>query len=210
MNSLAPRTRGFTLLEVLLALAILAVIVTSIYQSFSTAGRSVQQAEEVRDGTDEARTFLARLTNDLANAFVAPGMSETFFYGTKSEDEETKKRYDGVFLTTLTNWRRPGTKEMELWGVGYYFQERPEDNKRVLYRREKRELSKDIPPLEGGVEYELTDKVDGLRLRYSGDGSAWVDEWDTKRMSKPPRAVEIVLTIADGRVYTTKVDIRRQ
>jgi general secretion pathway protein J len=199
--------RGFTLLEVLLALAILAVIVTSIYQSFSTASRGVHQAEKVRDGTDEARTLLARMTTDLANAYVNPAMTETFFKGTKSEDEETKQRYDGVYLTTLTNWRRPGTQELALWEVGYYFQERPEEKKRILIRKEKRELSKDVPPLEGGTEYELTDDVAGMQLRYSNDGKTWVDEWQQRL---PPKVVEIVLTLADGRVYATQTDIRNQ
>lgn len=201
-------SRGFTLIEVLLALAILAVIVTVVYQSFSSAGQSVQQAEEVRDGTDVARMLISRLSVDLANVYVNRSMPETFFYGRKAEDENTKERTDGVFLTTLTNWRRPGTKEMDLWEVGYYFQERPEDKKRLLIRKEKRELSKDIPRMEGGDEYEISDQVKGMRIRYSSDGVNWKDDWDTAGQSSLPKTVEIVLILADGRVYETEVDIR--
>ncbi len=202
------RSSGFTLIEVLLALMILAVVVTGIYQSFSTAGQNVQQAEKVRDGTDTARTLLSRLTADLNNAYVNGMMSGTFFYGKKVEDEDTKKRYDEVSLTTLTNWRRPNTAETELWELGYYFQDRPEEKKRVLMRREKRELSRDVPPLEGGVEYELTDQVQGMQIRYSNDGTNWKDEWPMGQLL--PKAVEIVLTLADGRVYETQVDVRYQ
>ena len=207
-----PHSNGFTLIEVLLALAILALVITGIYQSFSNAGQNIQQAEEVRDGTDTARTLLSRLTTDLANAYVNGTnvygtVPETFFYGKKVEEEETKRRLDGVFLTTLTNWRRPDTAETELWEVGYYFQERPEDKKQVLYRREKRELSKDVPPLEGGVEYELTDQLLGMQIRYSNDAVNWRDDWPKGQLL--PKAVEIVLTLADGRVYETQVDIRK-
>ncbi len=200
-------SEGFTLLEVLLAMAILAVILTVIYQSFSNAGQGIQQAEDVRDSTDTARTLLSRLTTDIVNAYVNPGMSETFFYGRKAEDEDTKERTDGIFLTTLSNWRRPDTAETELWEVGYYFQDRTEEKKRVLVRREKRELSKDVPPLEGGVEYELTDALKGMQIRYSNDGANWKDEWDSKA-NGIPKAVEIVLHLVDGRVYETQVNIR--
>jgi len=199
------QSRGFTLLEVLLALTILAVIMTSIYSSFATAGRNRERAEEVRDGTDQVRTLIARLTNDIANAYLG-GMSETFFYGKKFETEEEKQRFDSIYLTTLTNWRKPDSKEMELWEVGYFFQEMPDGTGRVLMRKEKREFSKDVPRREGGVDYELTDAVQGLQLRYY-NGVTWADEWTQGGL---PKAVDIVLTLADGRVYATKVNIGYQ
>ena len=52
----AFRSNGFTLLEVLIATAIMSVIVTVIYMSFFTTGRNVEQAEEIRD----TRTWPAR------------------------------------------------------------------------------------------------------------------------------------------------------
>ncbi len=211
------RTSGFTLLEVLLAMAILAVIITVIYTSFSTAERNIKQAEESRDDTDVARTLISRLSDDIANAYVSPSMNQqgatlTIFYGKKEEvgDGEDKVRHDDIYLTTLTNWRRPDTQEMDLWEVGYYFKEKPEGQGYALYRREKRILSKDTPALEGGDEYEITDRVVNLQFRYTSDGKNWVDEWDSR--SKPvgfllPKAVEITLTLNSGSVYVTDVDI---
>jgi general secretion pathway protein J len=197
-------TGGFTLLEVLLALTILAVIASLIYGSFTTAGRNIAAAEEVRDGTDRARTLLARLTNDIANAYVNPGL-ETFLYGQKIERDEDKQRFDSIYLTTLTNWRRPDSREMDLWEVGYFFQEKSDGTGRVLMRKEKRDLSLDVPRREGGVDYAITDAVGGLRFRYTTDGSTWLDDW---KQGGLPRAVEVLLTLPDGKVYATQVDIR--
>jgi general secretion pathway protein J len=202
-----PHSRGFTLLEVLLAMAILTIVASAVYASFATAGRMVEQAGEVRDGTDLARTLLARITSDIANVYVNPGMTETFLLGRKVEDEEQRKRYDGIYLTTLTNWRKPESREMELWEVGYYFQDRPDGKGRVLFRKEKRELSKDAPPLEGTTDYELTDTVADLRFRYY-TGSTWSDEWDTRTQGRVPRAVEIILSLDGGRVYMTTTEIK--
>jgi len=97
---------------------------------------------------------------------------------------------------------------MELWEVGYFFKEKPDGQGYALFRREKRELSKDVPFLEGGVEYEITDRVESLQLTYSDQGSTWTDNgWDSQSMGRLPKMVEIALALDTGRVYTTRVEI---
>lgn len=202
------RTKGFTLLEVLLAMSILAVILTVIYSSFSTAGRSVESAEAVRDEADLARTLIAKLSQDIENAYCVPVTNGfVVFYGKKDEVEiaGVKRRHDSLALTTLTNWRRPDSKETELLEADYYFKEKADGKGYSLMRREKRELSKDFPPLEGGVEYEITDQVDALQLRYSNNGSSWTDESGSKSSCAPPKMVEITLVLLSGKQYSTEV-----
>jgi prepilin-type N-terminal cleavage/methylation domain-containing protein len=213
----SSQSAGFTLLEVLLAMAILSVILTVVYASFSTAGRNIEQAETIRDETDIARTLIARLSIDIANAYlisnvVAPPVP-TRFYGKKEEMEgvigtgDRKIRHDSINFTTLTNWRKHNSKETELWEVGYFFRERPDGKGYVLFRREKRELSRDVPVLEGGVEYEITDRVESLQITYSANGSTWTDDgWDSQSRGLP-KTVEVVLALDTGKVYATRVDV---
>jgi type II secretion system protein J len=204
------QSKGFTLLEVLIAIAIMAAIVTVIYSTFFTASHNVQQAEEIRDTTDLVRTLVSKLSSDIANAYVNTGMNApnatlTIFLGKKVEPPAgvQKTRYDELYLTTLTNWRRPGSKETDLWEVGYYFKEKTEGKGRIMMRREKRELNRDIPALEGGVEYELTDRVESLQFRYR-KGSTWSDEW---KVTDLPNVVEITLLLDDGSVYIADVPV---
>jgi hypothetical protein len=185
----------------------MSALVTVIYMSFSTAGRNVEEAEKRRDATDLARTLVAKLSGDIANAYYNPLMPETVFFGKSSGTAEDELRFDELSLTTLTNWRRPETKEMDIWEVGYRFEVRPETGDRVMVRREKRELGKESPPLEGGTDYVVTDRVAGLRLRYY-DGSTWVNEWDGKARGLP-KAVEILLALDDGPIYITNVEVRQ-
>jgi len=217
----ASHSMGFTLLEVLLAMAILSVIMTVIYASFSTAGRNIEQAETIRDESDLARTLIARLSDDIANAYVNPFMNTpttvTIFYGKKEEAEfgtgpgNEKVRHDSISLTTLTNWRKPDSKEMELWEVGYFFKEQPDGKGYALFRREKRELSKDTPALEGGDEYEITDRVESIKFTYLNNSLTWTDNgWDSRSSTfgqKMPKAVEIAIALDTGNVYTTRVDV---
>ncbi len=211
MSERSKGGKGFTLLEVLIAVAIMAGIVSVIYATFFTAGNNVKQAEAARDTTDLVRTLMSKLSSDIANAYVNPGMGApnaplTVFYGKKVQPTVgiQKSRYDEIYLTTLTNFRTPGTTQTDLQEVGYYFKEKPDGNGSILMRREKRLLSKDAPVLEGGVEYGLTDRVEGLQFRYN-NGSTWSDDWNSK--TALPKIVEITLLLDDGSIYVTEVDV---
>ncbi|HEY6011251.1 MAG TPA: type II secretion system protein GspJ [Nitrospirota bacterium] len=199
---------GFTLLEVLIAVAIMSGIVTVIYASFFTSSMNIEKAEEKRDAADLARTLIARLSSDITNACYQQDMKETFFYGKSSGTASDEPRRDSIALTAYTNWRTPNSKETDLWEVGYRFEEQPEKNGTLLIRKEKRELSTDSPPLEGGRDYELTDRVKSLKLRYF-NGTTWSDDWDNRsqRSAQLPKAVEITLLLDDGSVYSTQVEV---
>jgi type II secretion system protein J len=199
---------GFTLLEVLIAVTIMAGIVTVIYTSFSTASRNVAQAEARRDQMDLARTLMSKISNDITNAYYNPLMPATIFYGKKSTTAQDDQRYDSISLTTLTNWRKPGSKESDLWEVGYRFDEQPDKSTRVMVRSEKRELSSDQPPLEGGTDYIITDRIKGFRLRYF-NGLTWSDEWDSRTLQMLPKSVEIALEFTDGSSFITQVEVGR-
>lgn len=191
-------------------MAILAIVVSVVYAAFSTTGESVRQADAALADVDLARTLMARIADDIANAFVRGIGARGIFFGKKQivETEGREHRFDALSLTTLTNWRRPDTREMELWEVGYLFKERPDGSGRVLFRREKRELSMDLPALEGGEEYEVTGRIADLQLRYSADGKNWVDDWDSRKTAALPRHAEISLVLDSGRSFVTRVEVR--
>jgi hypothetical protein len=134
-------------------------------------------------------------------------MTGTHFLGKKEEAEvEGKKvRRDGLSLSTRTNWRRPGTKEMDLWTVGYFFRERPDGSGYVLMRKERRSLEVVNGALAGETEYEVTDQVESLRLRYTSDGRSWQDDLGGAETCMRPAAAEITLVMADGTAYRTLV-----
>jgi type II secretion system protein J len=205
--------KGFTLLEVLIATAIMAGIMSVIYASFFTATRNVEQAEKARDESDLVRTLVSKLSSDIANAYVNVGMNPlTIFYGkmvqsdTDSDRSGNATHYDELYLTTLTNWRKPGTPETDLCEVAYYFKQKPDSSGYIMMRREKRQLSVAVPALEGGVEYELTDRVKSLQFLYY-NGNVWSNEWATG--TTLPNAVQISLLLDDGSTYITKVDVGR-
>lgn len=187
-------------------MAILAVVMTTVYVSFSAAGASVEHAESFRDSMDLGRTLLAMMKKDLENTYCdAKG---SIFSGKKNEEEVGNEqiRRDSLTLTTLTNWRKPESKETELWKVGYFFKERPEGDGYVLMRSEDRTVSGVDEVVDDTVEYEITDAIRSLQIRY-GTGEQWKDEEGNGTSCSYPRGAEITLTMQDGTVLLTRADI---
>jgi prepilin-type N-terminal cleavage/methylation domain-containing protein len=204
----STRSEGFTLLEVMLSVAILSVIVTVIYASFSTAESSVKQAEEIRDQTDLARTLITRLSDDIHDAYC-DATGRTIFNGRKQETDtgDIKRRLDSIELTTLTNSRTRNSKETDLWLVGYFFKEKPDGSGSILMRKEKRDLSGTESLLEGVTEYEITDRVDELHLAYFKSSYPMLEEFGSLNKCELPRIVAITIAFDDGSVYSTKVSV---
>lgn len=203
-------SNGFTLLEVMLSVAILSMIVTVIYASFSTAESSVKQAEEIRDQTDLARTLMTRLSDDIHNAYCYSNFPQkSMFYGKKQEVDisGTKRRLDSIQLTTLTNSRTRNSKETDLWLVGYSFKEKSDGSGYILMREEKRDLSGTEPLLEGTTEYEITDRVEELHLAYFKSSYPMDEEFGSISSCSLPKMVAITLAFDDGSVYSTKVNV---
>jgi general secretion pathway protein J len=69
MSGHAARRAGFTLLEVMLAMTILAIVTTALYGTFSRTLRSRALAEERAEITRTGRAALARMTDELSAAF---------------------------------------------------------------------------------------------------------------------------------------------
>ncbi|HTA90568.1 MAG TPA: prepilin-type N-terminal cleavage/methylation domain-containing protein, partial [Polyangiaceae bacterium] len=63
--------RGFTLVELLVAIVILASISMLIYSAFSSMKRSREGLERLQDRYREGRQALTRITRDLQSAYIS-------------------------------------------------------------------------------------------------------------------------------------------
>ena len=83
---LAGKTKGFTLVEILIAILILAIVLSTAYASYTGVFRIISNVEEESEIYSMARTFLSRLEKDV-HAIVPYTSSGQEFVAEKDEIE---------------------------------------------------------------------------------------------------------------------------
>jgi general secretion pathway protein J len=214
-RSRAP-TPGFTLIEVLLAMAILAFITTIMWGTFSQTATNKRALEAAQERVHTARVALMRMSRELEMAYTAtetsPGAYTRTFLTASSQAS-----VDEVSFSTFAHQRLRGGLAESDTSVVTYFGERDPDDPRVtnLMRRETRRLQSDDPRTLVGEAYVLCPDVARLKLSfYDYKKKEWEREWNTHTVGAEylPSHVRITLTVVDERgqevTYSTDARIR--
>ncbi|MBF0527185.1 MAG: prepilin-type N-terminal cleavage/methylation domain-containing protein [Deltaproteobacteria bacterium] len=207
-NGFDCNTRGFTLIEVMLAVAILAIITTVIYSSLIQGLKTVEECRETQETYQIARVIFDRMIRDLSSAYVSPNVKKPptspsgrkAFYGLigrRFEDSQGPK--DTLCFTSMAHLDTGGSFDHQvLTRIGYYLDQDPLQDGFILYRRDNPALDDDLD--KGGVALELGERVAGLRFRYVDPVQGIIDLWDStspERNNVLPQQVIITLTLVD-------------
>jgi hypothetical protein len=199
-------------LELLVALAIVVVVITLLYETFNAVLRSTQLVDEESEIDQMVRVSMERMTNELRSAYwklpsETAGSSTFMFVGQDSMASDYPT--DTIRFSTLSHARvSSGNADPMVSIVEYALVPIPETDTAVLMHRE--ETTPLSPSASGLEEYELAESVVGLSFRYF-DGKDWAEQWNDADKRKLPKAVEIQLIIKDRagqeRRFTTQTDI---
>jgi general secretion pathway protein J len=191
---------GFTLIEILVAIAIFTMLSFSAYQVLNQTQRSNQQSIEVTGRLKEVQRAMVIIDNDFRQ--MAPRQFRTNGQETSQkllwwQEGLLESESNGVLFTRL-GWHNPQQyfPRGEIVKVGYRIQ----DNQlqRVWWRYPDTAAGQD------SVVTPLLSDVEALDMRFYNE-SAWLTNWDVS--SQLPQAVELTLTLKDYgkliRVYLT-------
>jgi general secretion pathway protein J len=198
---------GFTLLEVILAFAILGFITTILWGTFSQTAAVKKRTELVQDRAHAARVALMRITRELEMAFLSdsenPFASErrTMFIATSHRD------IDDLRFSWFGRQRLRGDiPEADTSVVMYYGEPDPDDRSVMnLMRRETRRLEAADPQSLLGESYVLCPGISRLKFSfydYKNQKKEWREEWTTvgaDGLQYLPTHVRITLVIYDER-----------
>jgi general secretion pathway protein J len=195
-----------TLIEVMIAMAVMTMMVVSVYSSFNGTVRGMEVAEKIQTRYGIVRGGMARMTSELSMAYLSfnrPLTDQkhyTLFEGRDSFEE------DSVTFSTFAHLRiRKDANESDQSVIQYFLQADPEEQGRThLYRRESRRLTGDIPEdmEQFFPAYVLIEDVVSFDVKYWDDRKReWADEWRTMQVDmhpdRLPQWVEIKVGVRD-------------
>lgn len=167
---------AFTLVEVLIALAILAMVVASTLTIFKSVSKSWQRGEVRSERYHNARAAMGRMDAEISQAVINEN-SLAVFIGDKE-----KARFIS-FVSTDDGVFEPA--EIEYW---------LDKDKKVLMRNEGADPDYDFSTFDHSDV--LADNIAILEFSYY-DGLLWNDNWDSGTEKLLPKAVRIKIKVED-------------
>ena len=189
--SLHPRPdsdEGFTLVEVVLATALVAVIAAMVFGSLYLSTAAIDGARRASAREQILRSTLRIMSEELTTAVTVH--NGLVMGGNGTQDGQPA---DTLVFNTLGQFRGGDSiQESEMV--------------RILYTREGDRLLRIIRRNIYGVTDESLDQFDlakfvkGFNIRYFDvQANAWTDEWDGRTRTSPPTAILIELALTqDG------------
>jgi len=206
---------GFTLLEILIAIAILALVVSSLYGAYSGTMETTEMVESARDVDQAARLALMQIGDDF---------SSLYYKKAEAEDEDSPFRFQGgmdaggeggtvvQFASTAHLGFDGSFPNLRINRVSYVLEEQ-DDNQRY-YKLVRMELPfVDLSGEREETAVELADTVESLTITYLNENGETLSQWDSKAEETKgvlPRLVHIRLQLGGekSRIFVTTVAVQ--
>jgi type II secretion system protein J len=201
--------KGFTLFEVLMALAILGVVFSLLYmifhQSMTVMAGTEDQTEVVRQG----RLILERMTLEIQGCFISSNRPKSgppaFHYGlvgrSNPEGVDFIDRLD--FSAAVPSYVQTAERKGDVQEIGYFLEHEPGGQAMTLFRRQDEAIDGDL--LQGGTSLAICDRVRSLRFAFFDRQGKKQKEWNSlegEHRYELPGRIEIYLKLEDARGKT--------
>lgn len=198
------KNRGFTLLEILVSVAILAMICLLIYGAFDSMSRGKKGEEAKAERARTGRAAILRMTRELSSAYLSlhtptnPALvvRQTIFTSVNSTP------FDRIDFTSFAHRRiRQDSPESDQAEIGYFAVPNPDDSEKMdLVRREQSPI--DLDARRGGQTNVMVEDIESFNLRFFDPLTwQWTDSWDSMQAAsgqpnRLPYEIEITLVLA--------------
>lgn len=168
--------RGFTMIEILVAVGLLAVMTAIIYQAYRITIRAQTETDKLQERYHTARVALMHMTREISMAFLSKHIN--------ADEGRSKTLFDGgrekLTFTYLGHQRRVKDVKESDQGVVEYYVRSCKDSARpgkCLFRRGKPIV--DADPEKGGTVDVLAEGVKSLKFEYwDREKEDWKSEWE--------------------------------
>ncbi|HZH77308.1 MAG TPA: type II secretion system protein GspJ [Archangium sp.] len=209
--------RGFTLMEIMIAVAITALMGAMVAMAFQTGFHAKEVVETEADHYRMLRVAMNRMAREIGSAYVSDRYDGRRYRDQNDRPTNFVGEEDRLLFTTFAHQRMyTDAKESDQAVVEYFVQqssERGANGRQDLMRRVNPNVEGRMD--RGGTTDVLFEGVKKVEFAYwDTERKEWEDEWDTKRMeqkSRLPTRVRITLVALDENgkevSYTTQTRV---
>lgn len=209
--------RGFTLLEILIAVAVLGMIGGLTYKAFDESWSLKQRIERAAERDQTVRAALSRMAREVSMAYLSDHYDKKR-YRERPTRFRLKGRHgdDNLLFTSFAHERlQIDAKESDQAVFEYELGRDPDTGNTNLYRRVKPIIDEEFE--RGGERAVLAEDVTRFQVEvWDPKDRQWRNEWDSNSTERtgqvliPPR-VKFSLTIKDesgkDRTFSTQAKI---
>ncbi len=197
-----PATRGMTLIEIMIAMAILGLMMTLAWTTLKSASDARTTYTAIEERNHEIRLGLARLVTDLESAYLSDyedkslDNKRTIFVG--KEDEVRFSAFGHMTLWSDTN-------ESDQTMIAYFLDDDREDPRAdSLFRKELRRPSNENWERQPGELDVLMHAIEKLEFEYwDWKDKKWRRDWDSSKADgvagRIPTRIRIKVTYKNAR-----------
>ena len=188
-----PNAGGFTLLEMLAATAMVAMLAGSLYASLHIAFKARNTATAAMEAVRKSSLSMEIIRADLQSAMVPHGTLASEFTGSPSATVPGAQGDSLVFCSSASDIQSgPGVGDVKK--IEYFCELSPGTGRLELIRRVTTNL---LAPETAAPRQEILARdVRAFTLRYF-DGQTWEDAWDSVAKDNVlPKAVEVTIELS--------------
>ncbi len=198
------QTRGLTLIELLVSMAILAFISVLVFASVDGMRRSRAGVDRITDRYREGRLAMNRISREIQSTYLSAHepIDQSIRVITTSFIGEPGSPAARLDFNSFSHRRlRENLRESDQVEISYFGSDNPDEDGVVDLAR--REAMPDEEPLEGGKVEILATNIDLFDLEYLDPLTGiWREEWDSTSVvgeqGRLPLAVKVVLVLNGG------------
>lgn len=172
--------KGFTLIEILVALAIFSIILVALYSTFLLSHRAMAGSDEILVRLQESRMALDIIKREIESSLYTRQNRETLF---RVKDRDIHGRQTSGLIFTTFSPVRPAISE-----VSYFIKVR--DDRLILMKEVNSPHTSDAAP----VAVEIIEDVESFTVEVKHNGR-WIKTWDSAMTYSIPDRVRIAITV---------------
>jgi type II secretion system protein J len=199
------RQAGLTLIEVMIAIAVLVIMMTMAWRTIANTGESRRRFEKYEQRNHELRMAMSRIVADFEHAYLSRNEDQAATYPRTMMIAKSGSKFPEIRFSTLGHrvlWADANESEQTV--ISYVSRNDPDNPGQVNWiRREQRRLSND-PPEDQPAEYDvIVHDIQSAKIEFwNWKNLEWQDSWDTTQSDGQkgmlPSRVRITLTTKDA------------